>query len=159
MLNRTFYRGKRKLLFFTSSLCCSAGLADVSGSHPSAKGQCVILRYRIWRQQGCLFWFFFLISAPLVCDRCSTHPSIIHFTPFSFFLCPVFSSVCPSVVRPCAFVRARGSGGRMCTYTRVYVVVSSICVYLCVWMSVCMCVCVQPPQLITVPLQTDAVPG
>ncbi len=125
---------------------CVSGLSEV-GSHPSARGQYPIRCWEFWRQQGVFFSLF--ISVPFVCDSlkcCSTHPSIIHFTPFFFFflsLCYFLFSLSLCCVIVCLYV----SAGFVTACAHI-----SMCVCVCVFVSICvrfwmsvyiwMCVCV-----------------
>uniref|UniRef100_A0A672PY53 C2 domain-containing protein 5 n=1 Tax=Sinocyclocheilus grahami TaxID=75366 RepID=A0A672PY53_SINGR len=97
-------------------------------------------------QQGV---FFLLISAPFVCDSlkcCSTHPSIIHFTPFSFFLCYFLFSLSLCCVVVCMYLSAGFVTAcahiSMCVCSCLSVFVSEcLSIYVCV--CVCACVCVR----------------
>ncbi len=133
------------------SVCVSVCLRSIrGGSHPSAR---VSTRSVAESSGGSRGFFSLFISVPFVCDSlkcCSTHPSIIHFTPFSFFsFFVLFPLLFVPLLCHCVFVRVRGivtacAHISMCVCVCVFV---SICVRF--WMSVyiwmCVCVYVSSP--------------
>ncbi len=120
---------------------------------------------RVLEAPGC-FYFSLLLLCVTVWSAAAHTPalSILPLLSCLFYFFVISSSLCSSVVLLCVCTCPCDLWPHVhiflcvCVCVRVYLCsFLNVCLYMCI--CVCVCVCVQPPQLITVPLQTDAAPG